>query len=97
MFLTEEDVGEDEDAEPVAVLAGVAVATALNPPVTALPLFCAGALEPSAFAALWNAAKVFDPLAGALMLPTMPCTPQCVSCLQWNQIGSWSLVILMVY
>ena len=42
MFLTEEDVGEDEDedAEPVAVLAGVAVATALNPPVTALPLFC---------------------------------------------------------
>lgn len=40
MFLTEEDVGEEEDAELLAVLAGVAVATALNPPVTALPLFC---------------------------------------------------------
>jgi len=74
MFLTEEDVGEDEDedAEPVAVLAGVAVATALNPPVTALPLFCVGALEPSASAAFWNAAKVFDPFEGALILPTIP-------------------------
>lgn len=40
---------------------------------------------PIALAAAWKLSKVF-PVAGALILPTIP-RPQCVTCLQWNQMA----------
>jgi len=80
-------------ALPVAV--GPRLATALNPPVTAPLSVSVASEEPIFTAAAWKAEKVLVPLVGALMLPTMP-MPQCSTCLQWNQIGLVSSVIIMV-
>jgi hypothetical protein len=42
----------------------------------------------------WNAAKVFA-VAGALILPTIPLTGQCVGVLQWNQMGFVSVMLIV--
>jgi len=73
-------------------LVGRAVATPWTPPVTPAPV-SVGALEPKAMAAAMKLSKVL-PVAGALMLPTIP-RPQCETCLQWNQMG-WVSVTLIV-
>jgi len=84
-----------EGAEPVS-LAGRAVATPCRPPVTpAVVAASSGALLPRAVAAERNAWYVLLPVVGALIAPTMPEVPQCVSCLQWNQMG-WVSVTLIV-
>lgn len=79
--------------EPPTSLDGLAVATAFNPPVTAPWSDSVVSELPIALAADWNASNVF-PEDGALILPTIP-RPQCVTCLQWNQMGS-VLVMLIV-
>jgi len=84
---------EELEEEPVS-LVGPAVATAPTPPVTAPWSVSVGAELPRAMAADWNAAKVF-PVVGALILPTMPLTGQCVTCLQWNQMGFVSVMLIV--
>lgn len=66
------DLGVELDPdEPPISLDGAAVATACNPPVTAPWSVSTGALLPRATAAALKLSKVF-PVAGALMLPTIP-------------------------
>lgn len=75
--------------------AGGAVAMAPTPPVWAVVVpVSTGALLPRAFAAARKLEKVWLPVVGGLIAPTIP-DPQCVNCLQWNQMGS-VLVTLMV-
>jgi len=83
---------EELEEEPVS-LTGPAVATAPTPPVTAPWSVSTGAELPRAMAADWNAAKVF-PVDGALILPTIPLTGQCVGSLQWNQMGFVSVMLI---
>jgi len=79
----------------VVSLAGRAVAIPSIPPVAPTVLEASlGALPPRAMAADRKAAYVLVPLLGALMLPTMP-VPQCVSCLQWNQMGLVSVTLIV--
>jgi hypothetical protein len=69
--------------EALETLAGGAVATPCTPPVTA-PVSVSTGPE-KAWAAERKASKVL-PVAGALILPTMP-EAQCVGALQWNHMG----------
>jgi len=81
------------EEEPVS-LVGPAVATAPTPPVTGPLSVSVGAELPRALAADWNTSKVF-PVAGALILPTIPVTEQCVGALQWNQMGFVSVTLIV--
>jgi hypothetical protein len=84
---------EDPPEEVPISLDGAAVATPFTPPVTAPWSVSTGALLPRAMAAAWKLEKVF-PVAGALILPTIP-RPQCETCLQWNQMGFVSVILIV--
>jgi len=77
-----------------AAAAGETVAWALTPPLTKPLSDSVGSEEPMARAAALKASNVL-PLEGALMDPTMP-SPQCCTCLQWNQIAFESSVMVIV-
>lgn len=72
-------------------LAGGAVAIPCTPPVTA-PVSVSEGPE-KARAAVRKASYVL-PVAGALILPTMP-EAQCVGVLQWNQMGLVSVTLIV--
>jgi len=78
---------------PLASETGGPVAVASTPAITGPPLVAVTSLVPTAIAAAWYASKVF-PVAGALILPTMPC-PQCCTCLQKYQIGFVSVMLMV--
>jgi len=92
-FVALDLAGLGEPVEP-ASLVGPAVATAPTPPVTAPLSVSVGAELPRALAADTNASKVF-PVAGALILPTIPLTGQWVGVLQWNQMGFASVMLIV--
>lgn len=81
------------EPEPPTSLLGAAVATAPTPPVTGPLSVSVGALLPRLLAIDWNESKVL-PVAGALMLPTIP-VGQCVGALQWNQMGFVSVMLIV--
>lgn len=93
-FIAEDGLELAEAAAPAAPVAGEAVACALTPPLTKPLSPSLGSDEPMARAAALKASNVL-PVAAALTDPTMP-IPQCSCCLQWNQIGFESSVIVMV-
>jgi len=82
------------ELEPPTSLVGPAVATAPTPPVTGPLSVSVGKLLPRALALVWNNSKVF-PVDGALILPTIPETGQCVGSLQWNQMGFVSVMLIV--
>jgi len=82
-----------EDAAPVAEFEGDAAADAPTPAKTGPLSVSCGSFDPIAIAAAWKFVNVL-PEAGALMAPTIP-RPQCCTCLQWNQIGLVSSVMVI--
>jgi len=74
-------VGAPKVATPDAM--GPTGAEAEAPTPTKLPTFCPGLPEEDS-AAFWKARKVLDPVAGALMAPTIPAIQwgEGLSCLQ---------------
>jgi len=77
--------------DAVVSLAGGAVATPCTPPVTAPVSVSVG---PEKARAAERKASYVLPVAGALMLPTIP-EAQCVGALQWNHMGLVSVMLIV--